>query len=340
MSDFSKTIHVGLLAYGMSGKIFHAPFIDKHSGFNLYAVTERNTKKAQKDYPHLISYNSVDELLNDAAIELVVVNTPNCLHYEHAKAALLKGKHILVEKPFTTNRKQTEALFKLADERGKEILFYQNRRWDSDYLSAKEVIESGKLGKLNEVHIRYDRYRTAIGVKLFKELPVEASGLQFDLGPHLLDHVISLFGKPLSYRKVLGRNRKNTQVDDYFFIQMTYPNSLNVTVTASLLVPNPQPAFILHGCEGTYMKHRTDIQEEQLSKGIKPGDAGYGIEPPEKQGILTLIDNDGVKTEYYIPSKPSNYLGLFDAAYQTIVFQKPYPIKREEILTQLEILES
>ncbi|MDR2859036.1 MAG: Gfo/Idh/MocA family oxidoreductase, partial [Mediterranea sp.] len=313
--------------------------IDKHSGFNLYAVTERNTKKAQKDYPHLISYDSVDELLNDAAIELVIINTPNCFHYEHAKATLLKGKHILVEKPFTANRRQAEELFKLADGQGKEVLFYQNRRWDSDYLSVKEVIESGKLGKLNEMHIRYDRYRTAIGVKTFKESPVEASGLQFDLGPHLLDHVISLFGKPVSYRKVLSRNRKDTQVDDYFFTQMTYPN-LNVTVTANLLVPNPQPAFILHGSEGTYTKHRTDIQEEQLSKGLKPGDAGYGIEPPEKQGILTLIDKDGVRTEHCIPSQPSNYWGLFDAVYQTIVFHKPYPIKREDILAQLEILES
>ncbi|MDR2859072.1 MAG: Gfo/Idh/MocA family oxidoreductase, partial [Mediterranea sp.] len=237
MPDSNRIIKTGILAYGMSGKIFHAPFIDKHHGFELYAVTERNTKKAQKDYPCLISYNSIDELLDDDAVELVVVNTPNCVHYEHVKAALQKGKHVLVEKPFVANTKQAKELFKLADEQGKEIFVYQNRRWDSDYQSMKEVIESGKLGKLNEVHIRYDRYKNAIGTQAFKELPVEASGLQYNLGPHVLDQVISLFGKPESYRKVLGKNRKGTQVDDYFFVQMSYSNSLNVTVTASLLVP-------------------------------------------------------------------------------------------------------
>jgi predicted dehydrogenase len=339
MSDFNKIIHTGLLAYGMSGKIFHAPFIDKHSGFNLYAVTERNIKKAQKDYPYLISYRSVDELLNDKAIELVIVNTPNCFHYEHAKAALQKGKNVLVEKPFVANTKQAEELFKLADEQGVEIFFYQNRRWDSDYLSVKEIIESGKLGKLNEIHIRYDRYRKAIGTKTFKEMPVEASGLQFDLGPHLLDQVISLFGKPVSYRKVLGKNRKGTQVDDYFFAQLSYPDSLNITVTASLLVANPQSAFILHGSEGSYVKQRTDVQEEQLFNGIKPNDTGYGIELPGKEGILSIIDNEGCKVEHIVPSKQGNYVSIFDAIYQTLVYQKPYPITREDVLIQLEILE-
>jgi predicted dehydrogenase len=340
LNKINKIINTGLLAYGMSGKIFHAPFIDKHSGFSLYAVTERNTKKAQRDYPYLISYHSIDELLNDEVVELVIINTPNCFHYEHAKAALQKGKNVLVEKPFAANIKQAEELFKLADKQGVEIFFYQNRRWDSDYLSVKEIIESGKLGKLNEIHIRYDRYRKAIRTKTFKELSVEASGLQFDLGPHLLDQVISLFGKPVSYRKVLGRNRKDTQVDDYFFAQMSYPDSLNVTVVASLLVANPQPAFILHGSEGSYVKQRTDVQEEQLFNGVKPNDIGYGIELPEKQGILSIIDNEERKVEHAIPSPKGNYILLFDAVYQTLVYQKPYPITREEVLTQLEILEN
>jgi predicted dehydrogenase len=340
MSDFNKIIHTGLLAYGMSGKIFHAPFIDKHSGFNLYAVTERSVKKAQGDYPYLVSYHSVDELLNDEVIELVIVNTPNCFHYEHAKAALQKGKNVLVEKPFVTTIKQAEELFQLADEQGVEIFFYQNRRWDSDYLSVKNIIESGKLGKLNEIHIRYDRYRKAIKTNTFKEMPVEASGLQFDLGPHLLDQVISLFGRPMSYRKVLGINRKNTQVDDYFFAQISYPDSLNVTVVASLLVANQQPAFILHGSEGSYVKQRTDVQEEQLSNGVKPNDVGYGIELPEKQGLLSIIDNEGRKVEHTVPSPTGNYISLFEAVYQTLIYQKPYPITREEVLIQLEILEN
>lgn len=196
-TNINKTINAGLLAYGMSGKVFHAPFLQAHSGFNLKAIVERNHKNAVNDYPNITSYNSVDELLNDEEIELVVINTPNNLHYEHSKAALSRHKHILVEKPFTATAAQAKELFELADSVGKQIFFYQNRRWDSDFTSVKKVIEGGKLGKLVEVHLRYDRYRNVIGPKAFKENPVEASGLLYDLGPHLLDQVICLFGKPL-----------------------------------------------------------------------------------------------------------------------------------------------
>ncbi len=333
-----KTINTGLLAYGMSGKVFHAPFLDKHDGFNLYAIVERTKKQAQQDYPNLISYNSIDELLDDPVIDLVVVNTPNYLHFQHTKAALLKGKNVLVEKPFAANPQQVKEIFELSDKQGKEVLCYQNRRWDSDFISVKEILESGKLGKLNEMHIRYDRFRSAIGPKTFKEELVEACGLQFDLGPHLLDQVISLFGKPVSYHKVLGKNRKDTLVDDYLFIQLTYPDYLNITVTANLLVADPQPAFVLHGSNGSFIKQRTDIQEEQLLNGIKPDDPAYGIEHPDQQGILTLIDQEGNKSISHIPSKPGSYLSVFEAVYQTLIHKKPYPVTWEDILTQLEIL--
>jgi len=339
-TNSNKTINAGLLAYGMSGKVFHAPFLQAHSGFNLRAVVERSHKNAVNDYPAIISYNSIEELLNDDEIELVVVNTPNNLHYEHAKAALTKHKHILVEKPFTATTAQAQELFELADSVGKQIFFYQNRRWDSDFTSVRNVIESGKLGKLVEMHLRYDRYRNVIGPKKFKENPVEASGLLYDLGPHLLDQVISLFGKPLNYHKILGKNREGTLVDDYFSIQLTYPDSLHVFVTSSMLVVNPQPGFVLHGVNGSFIKQRTDIQEEQLLAGKKLTDPGYGIEPADKDGLLTTIDTDGKKTEENIPSEVGSYLPLFEAIYQGIINNKPYPVTRADVLTQIEIIES
>jgi scyllo-inositol 2-dehydrogenase (NADP+) len=339
-TNINKTINAGLLAYGMSGKVFHAPFLEAHNGFNLKAMVERSTKNAVNDYPNITSYNSVDELLNDAEIELVVINTPNNLHYEHSKAALNAHKHILVEKPFTATTAQAKELFELADSVGKQIFFYQNRRWDSDFTSIKKVIESGKLGKLVEVHLRYDRYRNVIGPKAFKEKPVEASGLLYDLGPHLLDQVISLFGKPLSFHKILGKNRVGTLVDDYFSIQLSYPDSVNVFVTSSMLVVNPQVGFILHGVNGSFIKQRTDIQEEQLLAGMKLTDPGYGIEPASKDGLLTTIDAEGNKTEEIIKSEVGSYLPLFEAIYQAITNNKPYPVTRENVLTQLEIIES
>lgn len=339
-TDSNKIITAGLLAYGMSGKVFHAPFLNAHQGFNLKAVVERSKKNAVIDYPSIESYNSVDELLNDSEIELVVVNTPNNLHYQHSKAALQKGKHILVEKPFTATSVQAEELFKLADEVGRQIIFYQNRRWDSDFSSIKKVLASGKLGKLNEMHLRYDRYRNVIGPKAFKEQAIEASGLLYDLGPHLLDQVISLFGKPLSYHKILGKNRLGTAVDDYFNIQLTYPDSVFVFVTSSMLVVEPQAAFVLHGVNGSFIKQRADIQEEQLLAGMKLTDENYGIEPEGKEGILTTIDPEGNKKQEIIPSELGSYLPLFESAYMALTNQKPYPVTREDVLTQLQILES
>jgi len=339
-TNINKTINAGLLAYGMSGKVFHAPFLQAHQGFNLKAIVERSSKNAANDYPNIISYNSVDELLNDEEIELVVINTPNNLHYEHSKAALTRHKHILVEKPFTATSAQAKELFELADSVGKQIFFYQNRRWDSDFTSVKKVLDSGKLGKLNEMHLRYDRYRNVIGPKVFKENPVEASGLLYDLGPHLLDQVIGLFGKPLSFHKILGKNRVGTQVDDYFSIQLSYPDSVFVFVTSSMLVVNPQPGFVLHGVNGSFVKQRTDIQEEQLLAGMKLTDPAYGIEPVSKDGLLTTIDADGNKTEEIIKSEVGSYLPLFEAVYQSITNNKPYPVTREQVLVQLEIIES
>ena len=336
----SITISTGLLAYGMSGKLFQGPFIEAHPGFKLYAVTERNEKKAEKDFPGIISYDSIDELIADENIDLVVVNTPNFLHYEHSKKALEAGKHILVEKPFAANTAEANEIFELADKLGKKVFVFQSRRWDSDFNSVKDIVESGKLGKLSEVHFRYDRYKAGIGVKSFKEELVAATGLQYDLGPHLLDQVISLFGKPDSFHKILGKNRAGTKVDDYFSIHLSYPNSVNVFVHASMLVVDALPSFVLHGEKGSFIKERADIQEEQLLKGIKPGEPGFGVEPRGKEGRLTLIDQNAEKTQELITADSATYLSLFEDVYQSIVNGTEFPVTREQVLTQLEILQA
>ena len=333
-------ISTGLMAYGMSGKLFQAPFIAAHQGFKLHAVTERNQKNAEKDFPGIISYNSTDELMADENIDLIVINTPNNTHYEYAKQALHAGKHILVEKPFTTSTTEAKEVFELAKKLGKKVFVYQSRRWDSDYTAVKNIVNSGKLGKLSEAHFRYDRYKAAIGVKAFKEEPVAASGLQYDLGPHLLDQVISLFGKPDAFHKILGKNRPNTKVDDYFSIHLSYPDDVNVFVHANMLVTDIQPAFILYGEHGTFVKERADIQEEQLLKGINPNDPGFGTEARGKEGKLTLIDASGEKTQELVTSETANYLSLFEEVYQSLVNNTAFTVTEQQVLTQLEILEA
>lgn len=329
------------MAYGMSGQVFHAPFVQQNDGFNFVAVTERSKKQAAQDYPGVMSYDTIDELIADENIDLIIINTPNYTHYQYAKKCLLAGKHILVEKPFTATVAQANELFALAKSVGKKALVYQNRRFDSGFKITKEIIESGKLGTLVDVYFKYDRYRAEIGAKFFKEDPsFEANGLSYDLGPHLLDQAIALFGKPEKYYKVLASHRENSKVDDYLFIHLSYPNQLNVFLSSSLLTADIPPAFVVNGSKGSFSKNHGDVQEGQLLKRMKPSDVGYGIEVAEDAGKLTLVTPDG-KKEVTAPTSPQgNYAELFELVYQTIVNGAVYPITEEDIIAQLEILES
>ncbi len=335
----NNKIKTGILSFGMSGKIFHAPFLHKHAGFQLSAVVERTEKKAPLIYPAIKSFHSVDELLADAEIELVVVNTPNATHYNFAMLALRAGKHVLVEKPFTISSKDAVALYKEARQQNRLILPYQNRRYDSDFLAVQQVIDSGKLGKLVEVHMRFDRYRYNIGPKVAKETPVPGSGLLWDLGPHLVDAAILIFGKPVSWIKNKGLFRPDTRVDDYAHIHLLYPGGLQVFITVSMLVAEAQPAFIINGTRGSFIKYRTNIQEQQLLEGLLPSNPLYGIETTDKYAVLTTIGNDGAKTREKIASVKSTYMNAFEDIFQTIRTGKDYPVTEDQIIQQLEILE-
>ncbi|TGE26748.1 Gfo/Idh/MocA family oxidoreductase [Hymenobacter metallicola] len=330
-------IRTGLLAYGMSGKVFHAPFVATHPGFELTAVTERSRKEAQRQYPAVVSYDSVEALLADDSLELIVVNTPSNTHADFTRQALLAGKHVLLEKPVATSPDEVRDLWGLARQQGKHLLAYQNRRWDSDFQLVKHVVESGQLGQLIEVTFRYDRFKTTLNPKPFKETPLPGSGLPYDLGPHLLDQAISLFGQPLQSRKTAGRFRAGTRVDDYFSIQLLYPN-FTVTVASGLLIADPLPAFVLHGTQGSFRKTRGDVQEAQLISGLSPLAPEYGLEPADQAGVLTVAGGNDVKTTTVLPTAKGDYTGLFEAVYQTIRNNVPYPIREEQLLWQNEIL--
>lgn len=336
----ASPIQTGLLAYGMSGQIFQAPFVAAHPGFALHAVVERHQQRAAQAYPTIRSYPSVEALLADPELELVIINTPNNTHVDLATQALRAGKHVLVEKPVAITTAELEGLLNLAQQQNRHFLAYQNRRWDSDYLAVRDVVASGQLGKLHEVHFRYDRFRTPLNAKKFKEEPGPGAGLFYDLGPHLLDQAISLFGAPLSCTKTLTSHRPNSQVDDYFHLHLRYPEGLEVFLTSGLLVAQPGPAFVLHGTRGSFSKMRADAQEAQLQAGMRPTEPGFGHEAPEHAGRLTLAapGTDELTTTAY-PGLTSNYLGLFEAVFQTIRNGAPYPIRPEELRTQLALLE-
>lgn len=335
-----EPIKTGLLAFGMSGRIFHAPFIHANPGFSLIAVAERNTKKAARIYPNIKSYDTLEDVINHPELELIIVNTPNYTHFELAKQVLQAGKHVLIEKPIAATSAEAKELFDLARTVNREVFVYQNRRWDSDFMSVKEVLETNRLGKLIEVHFRYDRWRPEIGPKAFKETPMPASGILYDLGPHLLDQVINLFGKPLSFVKNLGSFRHKTEVPDYAFIHLQYPENLNVFITVSLLVAKALPAFTINGTRGSFVKPRADVQEAQLDKGMSPLDVSYGLEEAGTEGELTCInpENGQLETTKILAAK-GNFMAIFDAIQQTIRERKPFPVTEQDVLTQLTIIE-
>jgi predicted dehydrogenase len=336
----SSPIGTGLLAYGMSGKVFHAPFLTQHPGFALQAVVQRHEQRMQADYPHIQSYGSVAELLADPSIELVVVNTPSFTHADLARQALLAGKHVLLEKPVATTAADLRELLVLAQQQGRQLLAYQNRRWDTDFSSVRRVVEGGQLGQLIEVHFRYDRFKQTLNPKKFKEeAGVPGSGLLFDLGPHLLDQAISLFGAPLRVEKTQGAYRAQSLVDDYFHLHLHYPAGLHVYLTSGLLVADPGPAFVLHGTIGSYRKGRTDPQEAQLLAGMRPTDPAFGREQPGQEGHLTVSGPDGALTTTLVAAEPGSYAELFEAVYQAIRRGQPYPVASSELETQLRIIE-
>lgn len=337
----SAPIVTGLMAYGMSGRIFHAPFISTNPGFTLKAVVERHEKKAANIYPDIISYNSIDDLLNDEEIELIIVNTPSYLHFEHAIKAMQAGKHVLIEKPTAATAAEVKELLDLGRKLNKHVMIYQNRRYDSGFLSTKEVIESGRLGDLIEVTFRMDRYKAAIGVKTFKESKdTPANGLVYDLGPHLIDNAIALFGRPLSFTKTTGIYREGSEVPDYFNYHLTYPNQLNVYLTSGLLIAGDTPGFWVNGTLGSFVKNRTDVQEAQLDKGMMPTDPAYGLEPAGQEGVLTTVGIDNQKTTEKIASHKGDYSLIFDAVYHTMRNNALYPVTEEHIAWQLELLEA
>lgn len=322
----------------MSGKVFHAPFLYGSELFDLRAVVERTKKQASVDYPDILSYDSVDDLLLDPLIELVIVNTPNDTHFELAKRAIEYGKHVLIEKPFAPTVEEADELFALGEKYRKQVFAYHNRRFDSDFLSLKYVLDKKFVGQPIELHLRFDRYKTTIGPKVFKETKRPAAGVVYDLGSHLVDQALSLFGKPKSMTKIAGAYRAGSEVDDYGTIILSYVDGLNVFITTSLLVADPQAAFVLHGTQGSFVKQRADVQEAQLLAGIRPQNPIYGIEEDDADGVLTVNKGDGALEKLVVPSEKGQYEQVFQHVYDSIRDAVPYYVTADEIRWQLEIL--
>ena len=322
----------------MSGKLFHAPFIANHPGYNLAGIVERHKNESRERYPHSKLYRSIDELFADESIQLVVVNTPTHLHFDNAKAALMAGKNLVVEKPFTVTVKQAEEITDLARAKNLFISIYQNRRYDGDYHAIKDVVQKNLLGEIREVEIRYDRYRPSAAGKAHKEGDLPGAGIIYDLSPHLVDQALQLFGRPAAIMADVWRMRDDVKANDYFEMLWYYPK-MRVRLKATCIAREPLPSYILHGMKGSFIQQRSDLQETQLNAGAIPSLKSWCSPPSKPDGLLhTEINGEVVRKE--LTSTPGNYMNYYDDVYRALIGQAPNPVPPEDGIRTIEIIES
>ena len=269
-----EKIKTGLAAFGMSGQIFHAPFISTNPAFCLTAITERNKNLSKERYPSARIVRSFEELVALDELELVVINTPDSTHYEYTRKALEAGKNVIVEKPFTATAEQGQELVDLARSKGLAISVYQNRRWDSDFLTVREILNKGLLGRLVEFESTFPRYRNFIKPGTWKETGELGGGLTYNLGAHIIDQAVQLLGVPDAVFADIDTIRTGGMVDDYFVIHLLRPSKaprVKVTLKSSYLMCEPEPRFILHGTEGSFVKYGLDRQEADRSLNLVAG---------------------------------------------------------------------
>jgi scyllo-inositol 2-dehydrogenase (NADP+) len=332
-----EKIKTALLSYGMSGKVFHAPFLAIHPGFELLGSWERSKKVIHEDYPSVKSYASIEELLA-ADVDLVIVNTPVGTHFEYAKKVLLAGKHAVVEKAFTTTVAEAEELAGIAKEKGLKLAVFQNRRWDSDFKTVQKIINEGVLGELVEAEFHFDRYNPLLSAKAHKETANDGAGILKDLGPHLIDQAVALFGSPKAVFADIRTTREGSVVDDWIDLLLIYAD-LRVRLKAGFFVKEANPAYTIHGKKGSFLKPRGDVQEDDLKAGKKPNLELWGTESESLQGLLhTEIDGKEIRKK--IPTLQGNYFSFFDGVYDAISNHKTEPVTAQDGVKVMQIIEA
>jgi scyllo-inositol 2-dehydrogenase (NADP+) len=329
----SRILNVGLVGFGLSGRYFHAPFLTTNPVFKLKKVVERSKNEAQKFDATIENARSLDELLSDSTIDLVFICTPNESHFPYAMDALENGKHVVIEKPFAGTEAEARQLVALAESKGLILTAYQNRRWDSDFLTIKKLIAEGKLGDVVEYECRYDRFRPVVPTESWKEKKVPVGGNVYNLGPHLIDQALVLFGEPKTVTAEIRTVRPNSEVDDYFDIRLGYDDKL-VIVKSSLMVYENFLRYNLHGTKGSFIKGGLDPQEETLRKDILPTQKPWGVEPEDRWGKLFRDDFTGI-----IPSEAGDYAPFYQNVYDAIVNGAELAVKPSEILRTTRVID-
>jgi scyllo-inositol 2-dehydrogenase (NADP+) len=336
-----KKINVGLIGYGIGGQVFHAPLLTCVDGLMLKKIRVNNPSDAalaNKRYPQVELVKDSKDIINDPTIDLVIITSPNTLHFALATEALNAGKHVVVDKPFTISSKEADEVINLANEKQKVLSVYHSRRFDSDFKTVQKIIDSGLLGNIVELESRYDRFRNFLKPNAWREDDAPGSGLLYDLGSHLIDQAVTLFGLPDALTAFINRQRSGSKTDDNFEL-IFYYKKIKVTLKSGMLIREPVFRFLLLGNEGTFIKKGMDVQEEALKAGLTPNDINnWGVEPAAIAGIINTTAN-GIHFTGNVESEKGDYKSYYENIYAAITNNVPLLVTAQQARNVIRIIE-
>ncbi len=324
-------LNVGLIGFGFSGKVFHAPVIRAVDGVRLTTIVQRSGTPDPR-YSDVEFVRSVEELLT-RAIDLVVITTPNTSHHPIAQQCLLAGRHVVIDKPFTTTLREAEELVRLGAVKRRVLSAYQNRRYVGDFVTLRQLLSEGVLGRVTMFESHFDRFRPELRPGAWREQPQPGSGVWFDLGPHLLDQALVLFGTPQTVSADIRVEREGAAADDAFDVTLHYPR-MRALLRASMLALSPGPTFAVHGTKGSFVKYGLDPQEAALKSGRTPDESHWDSEPPEMYGRLTTPE--GTRT---VPTIPSSFTQYYENIRDAILGKTQSAVTPEHVLNIMRGLE-
>ncbi|HEY3704650.1 MAG TPA: Gfo/Idh/MocA family oxidoreductase [Terracidiphilus sp.] len=321
-------IRVGIVGFGMGARVFHAPLIASVEGLQLAAVVERQSDQAAERYPDIVTYRSLDEMLGDRSLNLIVVATPSGSHFDVARQVIEAGKHLVVDKPVAVCAGEVAELISLARQRGVMLVPFHNRRWDGDVLTVQKVLREGSLGRLVYVESRMDRWSPGATRRAWKNEPEQGGGLLLDLGTHLIYLALVLFGEPLGVSAEVDREREGEGADDSFTLRLRY-EGLRVTLGSNLLSSPAGPRFLLRGTQGNFRKSGLDPQEAELNKITRIETPHWGEESREQWGTLT-ISADGSMETRPVETVPGDYRKFYEGVRDAMLGQAEPPVPAVE----------
>lgn len=333
-----QKIRVGVVGFGVSAKVFHLPFITTLPDYyELASILQRKGDEAKLQFPQAKIVRTIEELVTDPDIDLIVITTPNDTHFPYSKMALEAGKHVVLEKPFTNTIEEAKQLVDIAAKSGRVLSVYQNRRYVSDFRTIKAILDKDLLGEVHEFEAHYDRYRAEERPTAWRETPLPGSGILYDLGAHIIDQALYFFGLPVYITADIRMQRPHARVDDYFNIWLDY-GFTKVILHAGMLFREQGPRYMIHGTRGSFIKYGEDPQEARLRAGQPPVGADWGKEPEDIYGLLhTEIDGKIIKEVY--PSLQGSYTDYYRDLYNTIVNGKPVKQKPEHGYNTIRIIQ-